>query len=184
MPKTLNINGELKQTLNTGAFTTLVLDGQAAGGDEPGILTEEEAQIINSLPKNPPPVPVKAGEAYVREVRLFGVTVNNQSGSPRAENMETWLSLSQGTPLMVGHIKQEIPLSRFFGGRVIEYNGARYMVLKFYWARSLSYAEDLRIKIDSGLINEASISICFGKPTCSICGLDLRDLKCPHEPGG
>lgn len=183
MPKIININDELKQTLCTGIFTSLALDDQPDGADQRGLLTEEDARIINSLPKNPPPVPVKAGEAYVREVRLLGVTVNNQLGSPRPEDMETWLALSIGVPLMVGHKKDEIPMSRFFTGRVVDYQGVPYIVLKFYWDKSLSYAEDMRIKIDSGLINEASISIRFGRPTCSICGLDLRDMKCPHWVG-
>jgi len=168
----------IKQRLRAG-----ILQDAPEGGKEPGILTADDAKIINALP-NPPPVPLKEGDAYVRRCRLFGAVVNTTYGCPREEDLERWLELTQGAPAMVGHIKSDEPIGRWFGGALVEFNGVKYIEPKLYWLRSLSYAEDLRAKIDGGIISEASLGFAFESPVCSICGNDIRDgQNCPHFPG-
>jgi len=87
----------------------------------------------------------------------------------------------QGAPALIGHNRTATATARFFGGSIQQHNGHNYIVPKFYWPRKLSTAEDLRIQIDSALMNEASIAFNFTQATCSICEKDMRE--CDHTPG-
>jgi len=147
---------------------------------EAGIPTDEDVRIINSL-SNPPPVPVSERDIYVRRCRLAGDAVDAYHGCFRTEDLHKLLALLQGAPLLVGHDKRTLGVARFFGGSVEERDGHRYIVPRFYWLRSHSSAEDLRVAIDGGLYAEASLSFCYEKPTCSVCGQDIR--QCEHLPG-
>jgi len=148
------------------------------GGD--GMITAEDVKIIHKLP-NPPPVTLKAGDAYVRKLRLAGNQVNNQGGCFRDKDLKKLLKMVQGAPLLAGHVKEMIPIGRFFGGEIVEHQAGQFIAPKFYWPKDRSDAEDLRIDIDSGIACEASISFGFQKPTCSICGEDIR--MCDHQVG-
>lgn len=141
---------------------------------------DEDVRIINSL-KNPPPVPVSERDVYVRRCRLAGDAVDAYFGCFRTDDLPKLLSLVQGSPLLVGHDKRSLGVARFFGGSVEELKGHRYIMPKFYWLRGHSSAEDLRVAIDGGLYNEASLSFCYQTPTCSACGKDVR--QCEHLPG-
>lgn len=147
---------------------------------EAGHVTDEDVRWINSL-SNPPPVPVSQRDIYVRRCRLAGDAVDAYFGRFRAEDLPRLLALTQGAPLLVGHNKHSLGVARFFGGTVEEHHGVNYIVPKFYWLRGHSCADDLRIAIDGGLYHEASISFVFAKPTCSVCGEDIRG--CEHLPG-
>jgi hypothetical protein len=147
---------------------------------EAGMPSNGEIRLINSL-KNPPPVPVSERDVYVRRCRLAGDAIDTYYGRFRTEELPKLLVLVQGAPLLVGHNKRSLGVARFFGGSVAEHEKRNYIVPGFYWLRGHSSAEDLRVAIDGGLYSEASISFVYEKPTCSVCGEDIR--TCDHLPG-
>jgi hypothetical protein len=147
---------------------------------EAGLVTDDDVRQINSL-SNPPPVPVSPRDVYVRRCRLAGDAVDAYYGRFRTEDLPRLLALTQGAPLLVGHNKQSLGVARFFGGAVEERDGVHYIVPRFYWLRGHSSADDLRVAIDGGIYHEASISFVFARPTCSVCGEDIR--TCEHLPG-
>jgi hypothetical protein len=151
---------------------------------EAGIITDEDVRSINSL-HNPPPVPVSQKDVYVRRCRLAGDAVDAYHGRFRTADLPRLLAMVQGAPLLVGHDKRSLGVARFFGGAIEEHTAGgqrhNYIAPKFYWLRGHSSADDLRVAIDGGLYNEASISFAYLKPTCSVCGEDVR--TCHHLPG-
>ncbi len=156
------------------------LSGELLG--ERSKVSDEEIAIINSLP-NPPLVPVTARDIYVRRCRLAGDGVDAGFGRFRTDELPRLLELVQGAPALVGHRKDTLGIARFFGGSIRKdpATGVSYIVPRFYWLRAHSTSEDLRVNIDGGIYNEASIGFTFKLPTCSICGEDIR--RCEHIPG-
>ena len=136
--------------------------------------------LISAL-SNPPLVPLGENDIHVRRCRLAGDAVDAQFGCFRTHDLAKLLSLTHGAPALIGHNRQSTPVARFFGGSVEEFEGHRYVVPKFYWPKAHSGAEDFRVLLDCGIIAEASIAFTFDKPSCSICGKDIRE--CEHEPG-
>jgi len=145
-------------------------------------ITDDDVSIINSLP-NPPPVPVTARDIHVRRCRLACDAVDAGFGRFRTVDLPRLLELVQGAPALIGHRKDTLGVARFFGGEVTRDNatGVSYVVPKFYWMRLHSASEDLRVNIDGGIYNEASLGFTFRRPTCAICGADIR--RCEHVPG-
>ncbi len=145
-------------------------------------VTDEDISQINSLP-NPPLVPVTTRDVYIRRVRLAGDAVDAGYGRFRTGDLPRLLDLLQGAPALVGHRKDTLGVARFFGGEVWQDPQSKisYIVPKFYWMRSHSASEDLRINIDGGIYNEASLGFIFRQPTCSVCNEDIR--RCDHIPG-
>ena len=147
---------------------------------EAGLPTNEDVRTINSL-KNPPPVPVSERDIYIRRCRLAGDATDAYHGRFRTGDLPKLLSMVQGAPLLVGHNKRSLGVARFFGGTIEDQEDNKYIVPCFYWLRGHSSSEDLRVAIDGGLYNEASISFAYQTPTCSVCGKDIRG--CDHLPG-
>lgn len=145
-------------------------------------VTEKDLEIINNLP-NPPLIPLTARDIYVRRCRLAGDAVDAGFGRFRTEDLPRLLELVQGAPALVGHRKDTLGVARFFGGEIWQdpISKVSYIVPRFYWMRQHSLSEDLRVNIDGGIFSEASIGFTFRKPTCSICGEDIR--MCDHLPG-
>ncbi|MBM3328199.1 MAG: hypothetical protein FJY67_01840 [Calditrichaeota bacterium] len=153
----------------------LLLPDPSKGGDDDII-------AINNLP-NPPPVPVTARDVQIRRCRLAGDAVDAGFGRFRTADLPRLLQLVQGAPALVGHRKEGLGVARFFGGSLEkdDRTGITYVVPKFYWMRAHSAAEDLRVNIDGGIWCEASLGFSFRRPTCSVCGEDVR--RCDHTPG-
>lgn len=149
-----------------------------------GLLATPSAQdaltVINSLP-NPPLVPLAPEEIHVRRCRLAGDAIDGHLGCFRTSDLESILKLTHGAPALIGHNRYSIAVARFFGGTIETHQNNRYIVPNFFWPKAHSGAEDFRVLLDSGIITEASIAFTFQKPTCSVCGHDIRD--CDHEPG-
>jgi len=145
-------------------------------------VSDEDIIVINSLP-NPPLVPVTAREIYIRRCRLAGDAIDSGFGRFRTTDLDLLLELVQGVPALIGHRKDSLGVARFFGGSVErnQASGVSYIVPKFYWMKMHSASEDLRVNIDGGIYNEASLGFTFKKPTCSICSEDIR--RCEHVPG-
>lgn len=144
-----------------------------------GTGTDDLSQI-NTL-SNPPLVPLTAQDIHVRRCRLAGDAIDAHFGCFHAHDLERLLQLTHGAPALVGHNRASLAVARFFGGTIEEFAGHHYIVPKFYWPKAHSGAEDFRVLLDTGIINEASIAFTFEKPSCSICGKDIRE--CEHEPG-
>ena len=139
-----------------------------------------DLDLIRALP-NPPLVELKPAEIHVRRCRLAGDAVDAQSGCFRTHDLERLLALTNGAPALIGHNRSTVAVARFFGGSVEEHAGHKYIVPRFYWPKAHSGAEDFRVLLDAGIITEASIAFTFDKPSCSVCGKDIR--QCEHEPG-
>jgi hypothetical protein len=135
---------------------------------------------ISALP-NPPLVALKPEDIHVRRCRLAGDAVDAHFGCFRTHDLERLLALTNGAPALVGHNRSTVAVARFFGGAVESHDGHKFIVPRFYWPQAHSGAEDFRVLLDAGIITEASIAFTFDKPSCSICGKDIRE--CEHEPG-
>jgi len=145
-----------------------------------GKVSSRDMELIHNLP-NPPLVPLKEDDIHVRRCRLAGDVIDSHGGCFRTEDLPKLLKMTWGAPTLIGHNRQTVGIGRFFGGQIQEFEGHHYVVPKFYWLKAHSAAEDLRVNIDGGIYNEASIAFMFRKPTCSICGEDIR--RCDHWPG-
>jgi len=143
---------------------------------------DEDIAVINSLP-NPPLIPVTAREVYVRRCRLAGDAIDAGFGRFRSEDLPRLLDLVQGAPALIGHRRDTLGVARFFGGGLWTdpRTETAYVAPKFYWMKAHSASEDLRVNIDGGIYNEASLGFTFKKPTCSLCGEDIR--RCEHILG-
>ncbi len=142
--------------------------------------TTDDLAIIHSL-KNPPLEPLTPDSIYVRRCRLAGDVLDVKGGCFRTADLPRLLEMVQGAPALIGHNRNSLAVARFFGGAIEEFDGHSYIVPKLYWLKAHSRAEDLRVEIDGGLVNEASIAFYFSKPICSICGNDIRE--CSHSVG-
>jgi hypothetical protein len=141
---------------------------------------KKEINLIKNL-KNPPLVELKPDDIYIRKVRLAGDRIDAYGGRFRSEDLPGLLKLTEGLPLLIGHRKDTLGVARFFNGGIENHDEAHYIVPRFYWLKKHSAAEDLKLSIDGGLVTQASISFSFRKPTCSICGEDIR--TCAHQVG-
>jgi len=139
-----------------------------------------DVELIRAL-KNPPLVELTPDDIYVRRVRLAGDRVDAYGGRFRAEDLPRLLKMTEGLPLLIGHRKDTLGIARFFDGGIEDYEGAHYIVPRFYWLKKHSAAEDLRLSLDGGLVTQASLSFSFKRPTCSVCGEDIR--TCAHQIG-
>lgn len=153
--------------------------------------SEEDIAVINRLP-NPPLHKISKQDIYIRRCRLASDAVDCGYGRFRTEDLPHLLELVQGVSMLVGHRKDRGAVARFFGGTIEELSGVynpytkqeesvRYIVPKFYWMKSHSRAEDLRVNIDGGIYHQVSLSWWYKEPTCGICGGDIR--RCEHVPG-
>lgn len=99
-----------------------------------------------------------------------------------------------GNSVLVGHDRRIAPIARFYKTDVVtrqEYPtdeaGHQLYWLRawFYWPRQAQDAQDLQVKIDSGVYREVSVSFLPGTTQCSICGLDIwkPGSGCTHWPG-
>ncbi len=147
---------------------------------EPCKVSEQDIEAIHNL-DNPPLVKLDAEELHVRRCRLACDAIDSRFGRFRTEDLHKLLELVQGAPVLIGHDRRSLGVARFFDGAVEKRGEVTWLVPRFYWPRAHSKAEDLRIMIDSGVYNEASIAFMYNHPTCSICGEDLR--SCSHWPG-
>lgn len=166
------------------------------GNQDTDTVSESDVMYINANFELP--VTVTANDIYVRECWLGGDAINSKMGRFRTKDLNKLLKLTNGAPLMEMHKTggmfgdgpKELPIGRFFSGKVkskeIDHlDGSRgpasFIVPKFYWMKNNSGAEDLRVNIDGGIFNEASLGFTFAKPSCSICEEDIR--MCKHVPG-
>lgn len=148
--------------------------------NKPYSIRGEDIEAIQRLP-NPPLKSLDKEEIFVRRCRLANNQVDSRYGRFRDDDLPRLLEMVQGAPVLVGHDRKSLGVARFFGGSVQEREGVKWVIPSFYWPKAHSKSEDLKVMIDSGVYNEASISFLYSRPTCSICREDLR--SCSHWPG-
>lgn len=138
-----------------------------------------DLSLIASL-HNPPLTPLTSDKIFIRHCKLAGDAVDAHGGCFRTADLPKLLELSNGAPALIGHNRQSAAVARFFGGTIFSIGENQYIAPKFYWPREHSKANDLRVLIDSGILNEASVAFQFEKAECSICSQDIR--FCSHIP--
>jgi len=147
---------------------------------KPYLPTKSDIEQINGL-TNPPLVQLKPDDIFIRSCRLASDRVDARFGCFRKEDLPRLLEMIQGAPVLIGHDRRTLGVARFFGGEVKTREGVNWIIPKFYWPKDHSTANDLRIMLDAGVYNEASIAFVYSTPTCSICNSDIR--SCSHWPG-
>lgn len=151
-----------------------------------GVIDEKYADVlmaqINALN---PLRELRADDVYIRSMRLAGDQIMSFYGHFLTEDMPAILAMCNGAPLMVGHDTDKLPIGTFFGGRLINVDGAMLIQPNFYWLRETSGAEDMRRNIDSGIYREGSLGWRNESMMCDICKIhDIRDgNNCSHWPG-
>ena len=78
---------------------------------------DKDVEIVNSL-LNPPLIPVKKEDIYVRRCRLTSDAIDYNYGRFRTEDLDRLLELVQGVSLLIGHRKDTAGVARFFNGNI------------------------------------------------------------------
>lgn len=132
-----------------------------------------------------------AGELYVFPVVLCDNEVDRDGERFTADALEKLAELFVGKPGIFDHArKAENQAARIYECRVerdprrLVSTGEPYACLaaKAYLPRTEKNAE-LIARLESGIQKEVSVGCSVGKVTCSVCGADLRNGRCPHERG-
>ena len=161
------------------------LAGEVHGPGKAGL------KAINGLVSGPL-VELGAEDVYCASMRLIGDELTSHFLRFRTKSLATVARSVVGKTMLFGHDKGDPGQGRFYMGETKTLEGrsldqetkARMVFAGFYWPRARSDAEDLRVNLNTGVYHECSVSFQFGRPTCSICGNDIRDYeKCVHWPG-
>lgn len=172
LPKTLNSTlGTAHLEHSSDALKNLI--------SLPENTNEKDLAKIHQL-FNPPLTRLSADKIFIRQCKLAGDEIDAHGGCFRSKDLPHLLELTQGAPALIAHNRQTSAVARFFGGNILTVGEHHYIAPKFYWPREHSEASDLRLLIDTGIINEASIAFTFEKAECNICGCDIRE--CAHMP--
>ncbi len=151
----------------------------------------KDVEAVNGLSSGPL-VELKVEDIFVREMRLVGDELTSFFSRFRTPVLSEVAHSTIGKTMLFGHDKSDAGRGRFFRSDVRRLESrsldggetAHMTFARFYWPRERSDAEDLRVNIDAGVYHECSLSFQFKKPTCSICGYDIRNYaKCVHWPG-
>lgn len=133
--------------------------------------TEQMITQINKLS----PSELNQSQVHVRKLKLTGNKLNSYYGQIRTSDLSRLAELTVGAPLLIGHQKDSKPIGRFFDAS----SDNEFVLASFYVPSARSDADDLMADIDSGVLNEASISFQFSGMTCGICQQNF--LSCPHQ---
>jgi hypothetical protein len=141
-------------------------------------ISDELVFLINSRIK--PPKPVTREDIFVRTMYLVSDEINSYGGCFPLEELHNLTNLVIDSPVMVGHIKEKLPIARNFKAEVVQKEDQNWVKVWFYWLKNSKDAFSLKENIDHGIYKECSLGFIFEFPECSICGEDMR--KCQHEP--
>ena len=88
----------------------------------------------------------------------------------------------RGLPLLLVHDSSRLPVGAWFEARVEDSDPAVFT--KFYIPKEVREYEDVKTRINTGILDSVSIGFRANKHDCSICGNDIQDYEnCPHIPG-
>ncbi|GEM_PF-1004969 len=135
--------------------------------------------IANQLLK--PNIPISNENTYFRVMYIASDKVNSFGGRFSEAEMIKLTELIPGSPVMVGHRRDQLPIARnFYADFTTDDEDTKWVRSYFYWMKDSEGAESLKLNIDSGIYRECSLSFSYTYPECSVCGEDIR--KCPHIP--
>lgn len=84
-------------------------------------------------------------------------------------------------PLMLNHDTSNFPSGRWYEAKVDEQN---QVVAKFFVPQEVEEFNNIKSRIETGLLDSVSIGFSAKTHECSICGNDINDYEnCPHIPG-
>jgi len=87
---------------------------------------------------------------------------------------------SRGLPLLLAHNSNSLPVGQWYEATASE----TQVVAKFYVPEGIVEYEDIKTRIDTGILDSVSIGFSANKHDCSICGHDINDYEnCSHYPG-
>jgi hypothetical protein len=129
------------------------------------------------MPKKPSP-----GSYKVKSVLIdTKPTTYNTRFRPNALNQVADTINSRGLPLLLVHDSNSLPVGAWYSAEV---NQEEQVVSKFYIPSEISEYEDIKTRIDTGILDSVSIGFSSDVRDCSICGNDIYDYDaCPHIPG-
>ncbi len=89
---------------------------------------------------------------------------------------------SHSLPLLLVHNSNSLPVGSWYESTVDEVEEAVYT--KFFIPKEIKEYEDIKSRIDTGILDSVSIGFNAGVHDCSICGNDIQNYsECPHIPG-
>lgn len=87
---------------------------------------------------------------------------------------------NDGLPTLLVHDSSKLPVGAWYEAEVT--NGT--VVTKFFIPKEISEYDDIKARVESGILDSVSIGFNAGTHGCSICGNDIQDYEnCPHIPG-
>lgn len=146
----------------------------------------EELQVINEK---------FAKEPYKSREDLYAfplLAIDNQMTAyftkAHPNTLNKWAKdLNEGVSFLVGHEQSGIPIARSFKGSIHDHEGLIDLYGKFFMQRGIELqgikTDDFMQAFLGGTLEDVSIGFKAGWYECSICGLDIRSLDCPHMPG-
>lgn len=86
----------------------------------------------------------------------------------------------KGLPLLLAHNSGSLPVGQWYKAEVTN----EQVQAKFFVPIGINEYEDIKTRIDTGILDSVSIGFSAGKRDCSICGFDINDYSnCSHYPG-
>jgi len=85
-----------------------------------------------------------------------------------------------GLPLLLSHNSGRLPSGQWYEAN----NTTEQVIAKFFIPKEIREFEDVKTRIDTGILDSVSIGFSAKKHTCSICNNDINNYQeCPHIPG-
>lgn len=88
---------------------------------------------------------------------------------------------ADGLPLLLVHDSNSLPVGAWYEAQVDNDN---QVVGKFFVPKEVGEYNDIKTRIDTGILDSVSIGFSADVHDCSICGNDIQNYEdCPHIPG-
>ncbi len=88
---------------------------------------------------------------------------------------------TQGLPVLANHDSSRFPIGMWYKAKVDEND---QVIAEFYIPKEVPEYEDVKSRVESGILDSVSIGFSAGIHDCSICGNDIYDYEnCSHIPG-
>lgn len=87
---------------------------------------------------------------------------------------------TQGLPLLLIHNSDKLPIGAWYESAVENSE----VITKFFIPKEIKEYEDVKVRIEAGILDSVSIGFNADVHECSICGNDIQDFNaCSHIPG-
>lgn len=158
-------------------------------------IKEKDLKKINEMKRNGPVVELKKEEIFIRKMIILGEEPTTKMSVHFPETLEEINKLLPGTPMMEGHVLNQIPWGRIYDSEILKnVEGYKGNVIKIsYYFLKFGNGIERSKRIDAGIENEGSITYRFKSAHCTICnqelmignfmGMEMRQMKCNHKLG-